>query len=771
MQNKTDKGPSALPYLAGRSPTGVEPLARFLPPILDGVVEAWLSATLPLDSRSGDFAWVLDPFGSTPRVAIEAARAGYRVLVAANNPISRFLIEMAAHPPSLDELRVALAELAALRKGNERLEPHLRSLYTINCSGCGNEVEVDAYLWERGETSLGADDGVSSGPKPFASLYTCHGCGQAGEYPLSENDLTKAAQYSNIGLHRARALERVASIEDPDRQHVEEALSIYTPRAVYALFTLINRLDGLPLSKVQRDGLSAILLSVFDTANSLWPYPSGRARPRSLTTPTRFRENNVWLALEQAIPHWARTSVNPVLCTTYPELPPSGGGICIYEGRLRDLAEHLTNLPVRAVITALPRPNQAFWTLSALWAGWLWGQDAVGPFKTVLRRRRYDWAWHTAALHAAFQSLAPKLKPGTPVCGLIGEVETGFLSAATISAENSGFHLHSIAMPADSTQAQITWWRENLQTKPFPSPDRRVDDAKKAAQDLLVSLAEPAHYLKLHAAVILSQADSNSLRQSGAAPAELQPQLNSIVGEALSDRQSFLRFGGSEKSLEVGYWWLAKDREFMLALSDRIEIELVRYLIAHPGDSQLEIYQALCNKFPGFLTPSPELVQLCLESYGVKSNPENDEWSIALQNIPQARKADIHQIGEALEKMASTLRMRQEGSQPVLWLNEQGKVKFAWYIIASAIISKPVFTNPYPPKTSVVVLPGGRANLVAFKIERDPRLKQSLDDGLRLVKFRQIRWLADNLIGNQESFELLLAQDSPTYETPQLRLF
>jgi hypothetical protein len=185
----------------------------------------------------------------------------------------------------------------------------------------------------------------------------------------------------------------------------------------------------------------------------------------------------------------------------------------------------------------------------------------------------------------------------------------------------------------------------------------------------------------------------------------------------------------------------------------------------------LEIYQALCNEFPGLLTPNPELVQLCLESYGEKSISGRDEWSITSQNLPQARKNDLQQIIEALEEMASNLRMRQEGIQPVLWLNEKGNVTFAWYVIASAIISKPVFTNPYPPQKSIAVLPGGRANLVAYKIQRDPRLKQAIDDGWRFVKFRQIRWLAENPVGNQDAFESLLAQDSPTYESPQLRLF
>ena len=771
MQARNEIAFPLIPYKVGSSPSRVEPLARFLPPILFGEVESWLSSTIPIHSRMGDPPWVLDPFGASPRVAIEAARAGYRVLVAANNPISRFLIEMAATRPSDEELQSALADLAATRRGDERLELHIRSLYTIHCSSCGNEVEVDAFLWERGEITPPAEFSASTETYPYAALYTCSNCGQDGEFALTEEDQVKAAQYSSIGLHRARALERVAAMDDPDRHHVEEALSIYTPRAVYALFTLVNRLDGMKLTRDQHSLLSAILLSAFDSANSLWSYPSGRARPRSLITPVRFRENNVWRALEQAIPVWARIAEKPLPCSTFPELPPIEGGICIFEGRLRDLADQLLEIPINAVVTALPRPNQAFWTLSALWSGWLWGREAVGPFKSVLRRRRYDWAWHTTALHSAFQSLSTKLNPGTPFFGLIGEVETGYLSAATIAAENAGFHLHQIAMPTDGARAQITWAREDPQTPNAISRTWRLSDAKNAAQELLALLSEPAHYLDLYAAVIQNQADNYSLKQAAVPPPELQSKLNTIVGEAISDQEVFQRLGGSDKSLEVGYWWLTQPQDLSMPLTDRIEMELVSYLIALPGSPRLQIFQHLCNTFPGLLTPSPELLQLCLESYATKSDPDNDGWSITPQNIPKVRKADIQQITETLERLATNLHFQQEGTNPVLWRGEGGNVTYAWYVIASAIISKPVFSKTYPSKISVVILPGGRANLVAYKIQRDPRLKQAVEDGWRFVKFRHIRWLAENPIGIKESFDPILEQDTPTYESPQLRLF
>ncbi len=106
-----------IPFIPGQISTRSEPLARYLPPIPMGVAAAWLKSHFPILPVDPDSPWVLDPFGASPHLIAEIARAGYRVLVSANNPISRFLIEMAANPPTQDELRAALAELASSRKG------------------------------------------------------------------------------------------------------------------------------------------------------------------------------------------------------------------------------------------------------------------------------------------------------------------------------------------------------------------------------------------------------------------------------------------------------------------------------------------------------------------------------------------------------------------------------------------------------------------------------------------------------------------------------
>ena len=112
------------PYIPGMIPAEPGPLARFTPPLEDGVISAWLSRHAPAGS------WVLDPFGFSSRLVLEAARAGYRVLVTVNNPITRFLLEMSANPPLETDFKAALADLASAKKGEERFGAHLQSLYS-----------------------------------------------------------------------------------------------------------------------------------------------------------------------------------------------------------------------------------------------------------------------------------------------------------------------------------------------------------------------------------------------------------------------------------------------------------------------------------------------------------------------------------------------------------------------------------------------------------------------------------------------------------------
>jgi hypothetical protein len=796
-------------YIPGVLSTSPGPLARYLPPVPEGVISAWLVQHAPPG------AWVLDPFGASPRMVCEAARAGYRVLVAANNPIDRFLLELIANPPSEAELRSSLADLATAVKGDSRIEPLLRGLYMTPCAHCQHEISPEAFIWERGATA------------PNRRIYHCPNCGETGEFPITQADEIKLSQLPSSHLHYSRALERVTPFDDPDRALVQEALDVYLPRAIYALFTLINKLDSLPAQR--RRPLSALLLAAFDQGNTLWHYPAQRARPRQLSTPAHFRENNIWLAMEEAIEAWTHSfssgsidnsNFEPLSVTSWPGALPERGGICLFEGRLKDLAEtwqaprNLTqeNPQLQGAIVALPRPNQAYWTLSALWSGWLWGPEAAVRFKTVLHRRRYDWNWHCAALFAAFTNLARILHRKVSVFGLVGEAEPGFLSAVQLSAAMAGFQLNGVALRQSDSQAQMEWQLAGAQLH-TETPDTAINIqsrikelTQQAGLDYLRQRGEPANYLQIHAAALASLVGSGMIRQDlllGAgqseesSPAEILSQVQNNFQQAFSYRNGFVRFHGSPNSLEVGQWWLreskypAKDlaedtlktpasqvtatEDIEIPLADRVEMEIVRLLLRKGHLTMGELDQHMTTSFPGLFTPDIELIQVCLESYAEQDPPEHGPWRLRPQEAPHMRRSDLAAISNLLRDLGTRLGflVSQPDSGPrwTTWSNPNHEIRYAFYPLASAVIGNIVTASVYPPQHCLILYPGSRTSLLRYKLRQDPRLQTYVETGWRFLKFRLLRRLAESDSLDRQSLDDQLALDPMASQDPQIAFF
>ncbi len=743
MATKARPNPSV--YIAGQVPAP-SPLERYLPPVPAGVIAAWLAANVPKGS------WVLDPFGASPQWAAEAARAGYRVAVAANNPVARFLLEMHAQPPTKEELTAALAELGSARRGEERLEPAILELYLTECPLCHAQSPAEAFIWER-------DAGA-----PHAKILHCKNCGEQGEYPTDENDQQRAAAFSQGGPHLSRALERIAPKGDPDREHAEDALEAYLPRAVYALFAIINRVDGLTLTDEQKRLVSALVLSACDRANKLWAHPSGRLRPKQLSAPAQFREYNIWYEMERSIELWAQPHARVPL-VPWPQEPPASGGISLFEGRLREMSGELGKLPMQAAITAFPRPTQAFWTLCALWAGWLWGRDAIGPFALVLRRKRYDWAWHCEALFSGLAALSEQLADKTPLFGVVAESEAGFNAAALTAANLAGFHLEGQAFRREDEQLQLLWSKGKLKKNTQESD--AAENVRRAANQALLQRGQPAHFLYLQSAAFAELAKLPQLGLVSDQPGELFTEARSTIEIGLTFRGSFLRFGGSEQSLETGLWWLLDAKAARSSLADRIEIATVRTLLRRPGRKFAEIEQALCEIFPGLLTPPRSLLEAALQSYGEEAD---GAWRLANTDQPRTRRQDLAEMRNALKALGQRLGYQVADEFSIQWKDKKEKLILSFFVIASAVLGEILLKQDAPAAHSLVVLPGRRAPLALYKIEHDPRLQQAVDDGWRFLKFRHVRRLAENKSLTPASFGELLELDPLTLENLQAPL-
>jgi hypothetical protein len=742
------------PFLPGHSPADSLPLARFLPPLPTGMVTAWLQQNVAPGQ------WILDPFGSNPAMDLEIAQAGYQVLVSSNNPIGSFLLEMLACAPSRAELQSVLAEIASIRRGDERLETHLQSLYMTRCAACEAIIPAQSFLWKKDELA------------PFARIYHCQHCGDEGERPTTQDDLDRLSALGPDHLHRARALGRISIDKDLARARAEEALGSYLNRPLYFLFTLMNKIEGLNIGRERRRLMQALALSTCDDGCALWPWPNGRTRPRQLTTPPQFREKNLWLALEDAANQWS-TQGKSVPLMNWPEVPPKSGGICLFKGRLKNLLPLPNSCAPRAVVTVLPRPNQAYWTLSALWSGWLWGPDAVTPLKSVLERRRYDWHWHANALQSTFAAMRKAVSTDVPVFAILPELVPGFLTAALVAAHVTGYQLEGLAIQPEQAVGQITWM---AQSRPITPTEQKLEEiCGDAVQAYLRKRNEPSQYILLHAACLESilEAGGIPVPASGAASDALSA-IQSSIDRVFSNKRFLVRFESQAQNNESGLWWLAAPpANGELSLADRVEMEVVRYVDRHPGSSLEEIERALNENFPGLTTPSRELVEIILYSYGEPSSATPTVWSLREREKPAARQANLQNIRQLLRQLAERLGYTMEGENPILWKDSQGTRIYLLYLFASSIISR--FVNvrqDMDPHHCILVLPGSRSSLLAFKLQRDPRLAASVAEGWRFLKFRHLRRLLDRLDLTGSQWEELIDLDPPLWEeVVQLKMF
>jgi hypothetical protein len=747
------------PYIPGMSPAEPGPLARFTPPLEEGVISRWLPVHAPMGS------WLLDPFGFSPRLVLEAARIGYRVLVAVNNPITRFLLEASAKPPSELDFKAALADLAAAKKGEERLAAHLQSLYLTLCEKCGQQIQAESFLWHKGEIA------------PYARIYTCPHCGDTGEHAATHDDIDRAKRIASTdSLHRSRAFERVAALDDEDRVYAEEAIQFYLPRPLYFLTTVINRIDSLNFAPDRKRALNALLLIAFDMGNTLWGYPSERPRPKQLIIPSQFREFNLWTQLENGMSLWKQTA-SAVACEAWPNKIPETGGICIYEGRLKDLEhEAKKSIPIAAVIGSVPRPNQAFWTLSALWAGWLWGRDAVEPFKIALRRRRYDWAWNATALNAAFSHLFDLLPLNTPFFGFLPEVEPSFLTSALTAASAAGFDLQSLALRTEHDPMQLVWRRGEHLRREVSAAD--IDDVRSAMYEHLHERGEPASYLHVHAAGLTSLAETHSLKKKNQEFDEALRDTQALIQKALDEDQRFIHYSTGE-NVDTGLWAVSVDENSSAALStnggsgqrdslsDRVEVAIVNFLQKNPNCIYLEIEDDLYPRFPGLLTPSKAIIYAVLHSYAERNGAE---WQLRPEDVTVRRRNELQAIQTMIENIGARLGFAtRKENRNYLW-QENNQIQYALHVFASALVRRAIAETPYPPEQTILIIPGGRAALVSYKEQRDPALARRLKD-YRVVKYRLLRTLTEVPVLTRETFEEQIASDPLEKSKAQMMMF
>jgi len=693
------------------------PLGRFLPPLPEGIISEWLSEKIPPG------AWLLDPLGSTPQVALEAARSGYRVLVACNNPVLALMMEVLAAAPRRADFQAAISTLADSRRSGERLEIHLQSLYRTTCPVCGKQIQAREYLWKKNE------------PRPYARLIDCPVCKTSGEYSIEVQDHSALELPGNLQLLHSRALERIGIPYVAENPVVAEVVASYPERSFYALFNLINRIEALPVMEDKKNLLRALLLSVCDAGNMLWPHPQVTTRPRLITIPSEFREANLWLDLQNAVNEWIERGPE-IEYTIYPEIPKGGSGICLFPGRLGGLGQLPVAINPQASLAVVPYPNQAFWSYSAVWSGWIWGKETAGALHGVLGRQRFDSRWVGAVLTAAFANLPHSI----PFYAQIPEISPGLLMAVLAAGQAGGLKLEGAAFEQDSELAEIVWTTGYRNEIALPNSITHL--LRDMMSDDLLERGEPATYLQL-AGAALERIIHLGLLPAGSPRSfdDILTRISQGLKETFED-QAFFKVFGSRAPDSQGMWWFHKEPSITSSLADRVEKAVVEQLEQAETIVVSDIQKKLNGNFRGFFTPPTSLIEAVLISYGNLDSQKPGFYRLEREKSPQAFTSQLDDIGALIQKLGKKLKFDVVKKTIPRW-EKDGKPAYLFFLTLDGCLSRWLEEFPHQGSTNFLVCPEIRQELLNFKINSNPHLQEAMGNW-RILGFDQLRRIAAN---------------------------
>jgi hypothetical protein len=407
----------------------------------------------------------------------------------------------------------------------------------------------------------------------------------------------------------------------------------------------------------------------------------------------------------------------------------------------------------------VPRPNQAFWTLSALWAGWLWGREAVEPYKIALRRRRYDWAWNATALNSAFKHLGDLLPDNTPMFGLLPEPEYPFITSVFTAAQDAGFNLSGVALRTGLDPAQVLWtWIPGAKkTQP-----RENVNIKNTLLEHLRARGEPSDYLHLHTSALMACANANALKQPDEEFENALRNTLASIETVLKNDDDFTHYSTGE-AVDTGMWGMSEPNH-VESLSDRVEVAVVTFLQKNPNAIFLDIENEINPQFTGLLTPSKGLIYAVLNSYALK---DAGYWNLRPEDVASARRDELNNMIQLLEALGKRLEFKTVLNDKFLFWDEGGRHIYSFYLLAYALVGRAMEVSD---DKSIIIMPGGRAGLVAYKQQRDPSLALRMKK-YRVVKYRLLRALSEVPILTRETFEEQIASDPVEHSSGQLMMF
>ena len=726
------------------------PLKRYLPLYHPGVISSWLSR----DPESGEN--VLDPLGSNPLYALEAAEKGYRVFQAQKNPILRLMTETLAQCFSEEEYKKAIHTLLDQEWHGKKLDTYIRDLYQTTCRNCGKPIEAEGFIWKK------------DAAEPTSVVSMCPHCGEGGVYPVEEADLIRLKQIGNPAIYRSRAMQR-CMIEKIDLQkNIEYALACYTPRALHVVVILFNAIDTLLVSEEELTIIRAVLLEVFDQATSLWHWPNRDFRPQQLSVPSIYFEKNIHQTFYQAIRTWGAFR-KPCEVESYPIVSDQAHSICLFDRKTsKELFSKQKDKQRGHCFCVFPRPNQAFWVFSAIWSAWLFGKKTAQGMLATLSRQRFGWFWFGQAISTTFSSFSDAIREEDRIFGMCSTFTPSYILAVLLGACDAGYQLESCAYEKNANILQMTW-----NSKKDPEKENQVmkegavkQQASQRLVQYLIERGEPSTFRELFTVYcttpVIHSAIFHALQGESS---DYYSNILTTLQKELGDTRRYKKIGGS--SVSSSRWMLQDTSKLQESLDDRIERFIVDSVHQNTSLDFHNIYLELCKQFPGLLTPDRVYCKDCLESYASRTNLQTMLYVRDADEDPSKRKQELGNINDLIEQIGVNLGMTVQKKDGLSWIDKNGNTRYHFYCDINACFSQSMKSHSFEKDgTPVIVFPASRSRLICLKMRRNSYLQESLDEHWYLVKFRHIRKIARQEQFTLQAWQDILNIDPPLWDPP-----
>jgi hypothetical protein len=464
---------------------------------------------------------------------------------------------------------------------------------------------------------------------------------------------------------------------------VEELLDLYTPRNLYALHAIGEKIESelrdAGVAAVMRLALAACLLP----ASRLNGYPGRVASLRITAGHVRRpasrhqREVNVWRAFEAAYRD-VRTAITSVATTDTParfaadygELGGmSAANVLWLRSRAAVVGQYLPADGIDAILTAPPPPATIDeLSFEYLATAWVLGREAAETLRLepIFGAGGRSSGVEATALRHGLASAAAALKPGGWCSLLLEGGDPERLLAVAMAGAAAGLELVDVihresggAGDAVTLHLRKPSAEDRLRRAVEPGPLRLGADGghltypelaaaiDHGVGELLRDRGEPAGLVRVVAAILAELGRSGILRRlvqprngedDQPSPDRLEGGgpgfLAELIREELwrDDHPTLVRIGEDARP----QWWLRQPELAERPLADRVEWATWSILATAGRIDEAGFFDRVYRLFPGLQAPDEELVRACLAAYVSLG----ERGSLATEDELAARTAD-----------------------------------------------------------------------------------------------------------------------------------